>query len=310
MPTHPSSTLPSPAAARPFSLTARGVSVHRADRPVLVDVDLTLTERSRLAVVGPNGVGKSTLLRVLAGRLRADRGRVVAAPSDVTVGLLDQEPRSGSGAEAATVRDLVAERVGVTAARRELEEASQALADPSGDRAGPERYDRALERYLAVGAADLDARLEAVADRLGLTARLLAAVPSTLSGGEAERVGLALVMVSRFDLTLLDEPTNNLDLAGLALLEAWVDTHAGGLVIVSPRPGLPRALDLVGRRTRRSSPHRLVVQRGLAGLPGGTGPGGRPGPHPLRAVHHRAGPAPLPGPAATRVGGPRGQPSP
>ncbi len=242
------STPPSSPAGRPFSLAARGLTIHRADRPVLVDVDVTLTERSRLAVVGPNGVGKSTLLRVLAGRLAPERGRLDPAPPDLTVGLLDQEPLAAPGrrsagsseaeaaadaeaATAGTVRALVADRVGVTAAERALTRAADDLA--AGHPEAAESYDRALERYLAIGAADLEVRLDEVADRLGLARRLLDAEPATLSGGEAERVGLAQVMVSRFDLTLLDEPTNNLDLAGLDLLERWVVEHPGGLVIVS-----------------------------------------------------------------------------
>ncbi|MEM9565633.1 MAG: ABC-F family ATP-binding cassette domain-containing protein [Actinomycetota bacterium] len=248
------STSSSSPAGRPFSLSARGLTVNRADRPVLVDVDVTLTERSRLAVVGPNGVGKSTLLRVIAGRLTPERGRLDAAPPDVTIGLLDQEPigaaagtpdgpdraardqagtgeAAGPAGTAGTVRALIAERVGVTAAEASLARAADDLAAGHPDAA--EGYDRALERYLAIGAADLDVRLDEVADRLGLASRLLDAEPATLSGGEAERVGLAQVMVSRFDLTLLDEPTNNLDLAGLDLLERWVIGHPGGLVIVS-----------------------------------------------------------------------------
>jgi len=201
---------------------------------VLVDVDLTISERTRLAVVGPNGVGKSTLLRVLAGQLRPERGRLSPAPPDLTVGLLDQEPPP---TDAATVRDAVADRLGVAEATTELEVASRLLGEASdgdgdGD-GGAERYDLALQHYLAIGAADFDVRLDEVAQRLGLASHLLDAAPSTLSGGEAERVGLATVMVSRFDLTLLDEPTNNLDLAGLDLLEQWVLDHPGGLVIVS-----------------------------------------------------------------------------
>lgn len=226
---------PSVSSGRPFSLAVRGVTVYRGDRPVLVEVDLTVGERSRVAVVGPNGVGKSTLLRVLAGRLAPEEGRLSPAPPDLTVGLLEQEP---SEVEAETVRSLVADRIGVAAATRELESASLALGGPVEDTEPgvpnpAERYDRALSHYLAIGAADFDVRLDEVADRLGLAAHLLDAEPGTLSGGEAERVGLATVMVSRFDLTLLDEPTNNLDLEGLDLLERWVVGHPGGLVIVS-----------------------------------------------------------------------------
>lgn len=232
---HPAAN-PSPTG--PFTVAVRGVSVSRADRPVLSSVDLTFSEHSRAAVIGPNGIGKSTLLRVIAGRLSPDSGTVDVSPNRVTVGLLDQE-LSASVPGVETVRTLVAERLGVRAAEAELDAASRALAEPpkrdaNGVAADPaDRYQLALDRYLALGAADLDARLGGVASELGLPTRVLEADPRTLSGGEAERVGLATVMLSRFDLTLLDEPTNNLDLEGLARLERWVTEHPGGLVLVS-----------------------------------------------------------------------------
>ena len=226
----------------PFSLTLRQVSVSRADRPILVDVDLTFTERSRAALVGPNGVGKSTLLRIIAGRLDPMVGSMVAAPPTATVGLLDQEVTPEPGV---TVRRFVADQLGVSAAEAELGRASEALANESAADSS-DRYERALERYLALGASDLDARLDQVADDLGLAERLLDVEAANLSGGERERVGLALVMLSRFDLTLLDEPTNNLDLDGLDRLERWVANHTGGLVVVShDRAFLERAVTTV-----------------------------------------------------------------
>ena len=226
-----------------FSVTLRQVSVSRADKPVLADVDLTFTERSRAALVGPNGVGKSTLLRVIAGRMTPDTGSVRLAPPDATVGLLDQELDRSA---APTVRELVAAKLGIAAAQTELEQASAELAEPDQPDQPVDRYDRALARYLALGAADLDARLDQVADEVGLAPRVLDLDPNALSGGEAERVGLVLVMLSRFDLTLLDEPTNNLDLDGLDRLEDWVATHRGGLVMVShDRAFLERAVSTV-----------------------------------------------------------------
>ena len=75
---------------RQVSLIARDISIELAARLVLVDVDLTVTDQSRVAVVGPNGVGKSTLLRVLAAELVPDRGHVTRAPTDATVGLVSQ----------------------------------------------------------------------------------------------------------------------------------------------------------------------------------------------------------------------------
>ena len=218
--------MPTPAPAA--TIIARGITIERADRPVLTDVDVTVTSTSRLAVVGPNGVGKSTLFQVLARLIRPDRGTVTHAPPDATVGLLHQEL---DRTLAPTVRDLVAERVGVAEATRRFEAATEALA--AGGPGAEDDYACALDHWMSIGAADFDARLDAAADDVGLAAPLLDRHPVGLSGGEASRVGLLSVMLSRFDITLLDEPTNDLDIAGLHLLEDWVQLHSGGLAIVS-----------------------------------------------------------------------------
>ena len=105
------------------SLIARGVSIERGDRTVLADVDLTVTERSRLAVVGPEGVGQSTLLAVLAGEVAPDRGNVTRAPERATVGLVRQVfDRDG----APSVRAHIAAALGVEAATARFEAASSA----------------------------------------------------------------------------------------------------------------------------------------------------------------------------------------
>ena len=210
------------------SLHAHQVSIERADRPILVDVDLVLTSSSRMAVVGPNGVGKTTLFRVLAGELDPDRGTVRRSPYSTTVGYVRQELDRDV---ADTARHLVAIRTGVHAANVAFEAATKDLGD--GADGAEERYADALDHWLAIGAADFDSRLEAVADQIGLAQPTLDLDPQALSGGQAARVGLAAVMLSRFDITLLDEPTNDLDLAGLDLLERWVLGHQGGLAVVS-----------------------------------------------------------------------------
>jgi ATPase subunit of ABC transporter with duplicated ATPase domains len=213
---------------QPFSVHAKKLSVSRSDRPVLVDIELTLTERSRLAIVGPNGVGKSTLLRALSGELEADTGSVTSSPPMVTVGLVRQElDRSYTR----TVRELLEQRTGVADAGSSFDAATAALA--AGTDGADDLYAEALQRWLDIGAADFDARLAVAADDLGLTASVLDRPTATLSGGQAARVGLAAVLLSRFDLTLLDEPTNDLDLVGIERLERWVSDHPGGLVIVS-----------------------------------------------------------------------------
>ena len=201
----------------PASLIARSLTVVRGPLIVLDDVDLTLAPGHRVGLVGPNGIGKSTLLGALAGRVELERGTVEAVPRTANIGLLPQEP---DRSDTETVRDFLGRRSGVTGAQSELDGATNALATsaPGAD----DRYSDALERWLALGAADFDARIGQVWSDLGLAVRLLDQPTMSLSGGEAARASLASLLLSRFDVYLLDEPTNDLDLDGLDRLERWV----------------------------------------------------------------------------------------
>jgi len=210
------------------SLVVRDVTIHFGPQLVLDGVTATIGPGDRVAVVGPNGVGKTTLLRIMAGELAPDRGSVVRQPAAATVGFLPQERDARAGE---TLLDYLARRTGAAAAEAELEAATQALA--AGERDAEARYTLALERYLALGAADLDARTPAVLEQVGLaTARLKDPVRS-LSGGQIARLALASVLLAQFEILLLDEPTNDLDLAGLELLEDFLSRRQGGLVVVS-----------------------------------------------------------------------------
>jgi len=209
------------------TLSLHDVTVTRAARPVLDRVDMILAPGKRIGLVGPNGVGKSTLLAAAAGALDLDAGVVRRTPPTATVGWLHQEPeRSGE-----TISSVLGRRTGVAAAQAEMDLAALALA--SGDAGATDRYDAALQRWLALGAADLDARVGIVMDEIGLRPELLGQSTDTLSGGEAARVGLAGLLLSRFDLYLLDEPTNDLDLDGLERLERWVLGAEAGMLLVS-----------------------------------------------------------------------------
>jgi len=210
------------------TLTATNVVVRYGLSTVLDGVTLSCAPGHRVGVVGPNGAGKTTLLRVLAGELTPESGRVTAAPPTLAVGYLPQEAPLPAGM---SVRASLAHRTGVTAASTELEEAASALA--AGDLGADQRYGRALERYLAIGAADFDSRAAEVCARTGLGADLLDVEVTALSGGMRARAGLAAVLLARFDVFLLDEPTNDLDFAGLAQLEEFVGGLPGGAVIVS-----------------------------------------------------------------------------
>ncbi|MGZ4725294.1 MAG: ABC-F family ATP-binding cassette domain-containing protein [Ilumatobacteraceae bacterium] len=211
----------------PASLHARNISLSLGARHILVDVDLSLDPGHRIGLLGPNGVGKSTLLRVMAGRLRPEAGTVSLSPPSATVGYLDQEPERTDE----TVFEHVERRTGVSAAHVELDAATAHLA--AGSSGAEDRYSTALDRWLALGAADLDTRVGEMWAALGLPERLLHQPMISLSGGEAARVSLAALTLSRFDVLLLDEPTNDLDLDSLGRLEQFVIAQQGAVALVS-----------------------------------------------------------------------------
>jgi ATPase subunit of ABC transporter with duplicated ATPase domains len=212
----------------PATLVARDLSHDRGGVAVLSHVSVAVGPERRLGVVGPNGAGKSTLLQLLAGLLVPDDGRVTRDPPGATVGYLAQEHEV---AEGETVRQALARRTGNLDAEAELAEAAAGLAE--GTRSADLRYELALERFNSLQTADLDARIDAVLDDLGVGAGLAGQEVATLSGGQEAKVALAGIELSRFDISLLDEPTNDLDFEGLGRLERWVASRPGGMVIVS-----------------------------------------------------------------------------
>jgi len=218
------------------TLVARGLAGGYAHRTLFDSLDLTVAPGDVIGVVGANGAGKSTLLRLLAGILAPQAGTVSLAPTDAFVGWLPQEHERVAGE---TIAGYIARRTGCAEASREMDAAASALADPAPRPDGldpADVYSRALDRWLASGAADLDDRLPIVLAELGLRlgADLAEDTPMTaLSGGQAARVGLAALLLSRFDLYLLDEPTNDLDAEGLDLLEDFVERSQAPIVVVS-----------------------------------------------------------------------------
>ncbi|MFE5289056.1 ABC-F family ATP-binding cassette domain-containing protein [Nocardia sp. NPDC056611] len=209
------------------TLHARGLAAGHGERLLFSDLDLILAPGDVIGLVGVNGAGKSTLLRMLADG-DAHEGEIVLSPPDATVGYLAQEPERIEGE---TVLEFLYRRTGVAAAQQTMDAAAERLAD-----GGDDEYSPALERWLALGGADLEQRAEEVAADLGLTDSLphgLATPMTVLSGGQAARAGLASVLLSRFDILLLDEPTNDLDLDGLARLEQFVTGVREPLMVIS-----------------------------------------------------------------------------
>ena len=209
-------------------VVAQDLTFSHGPTVVLDGVSVTLASGHRIGVVGPNGVGKSTLLRLLTGELAPASGAVRRVPADTRVGFLTQELSVERGE---TVADVVARRSGVAEAQEAFDAATAALA--TGAPGADERYAEAFERWSATGAADFDAALDAVLERVGLGAHRAGQDASTLSGGERARVNLASVLLSGYDVLALDEPTNDLDLDGLRLLEDFLVSSSDAFVLVS-----------------------------------------------------------------------------
>jgi len=209
------------------TIQAKGVAAHQGDRELFSGLDLIVAPGDVVGLVGPNGAGKTTLLRILTGERPADSGTVRVSPATAHLGYLAQETERIPGE---TVRAHLARRSGVAAAQAAFDEQSAALA--RGDEAAVAAYSEAFESWLALGAADFDERLVEVmaSGGLGVDPDL----PMTaLSGGQAARVGLAALLLSRFDAYLLDEPTNDLDNDGLELLEEFIDGLDAPVIVVS-----------------------------------------------------------------------------
>src|SRR6478736_7387584 len=209
------------------TLVAKDISGGHGHRTLFSGLSLTVAPGDVVGVVGANGAGKSTLLRLLAGVDQPQGGSVSLAPADAFVGWLPQEHERVPGE---TVAGYIARRTGCAEATREMESSAEGLG--SGAPGADDAYARAFDRWMASGAADLDDRIPAVLAELGLDAGP-DALMTGLSGGQAARVALAALLLSRFDVVLLDEPTNDLDLAGLDRLEAFVAGQRRGVVVVS-----------------------------------------------------------------------------
>jgi ATPase subunit of ABC transporter with duplicated ATPase domains len=208
-------------------LVAKNLQAAVGDRVLFSGLDLVVGPGDVIGLVGVNGAGKSTLLRMLAGLSAARDGTVAVSPPDASIGYLPQEPDRHPGE---TVRQFLGRRTGVAAADDAMQAAAGALA--AGAAGAEDAYSRGLERWLALGGADLDERADAVVAGLGLKVDLDHEMTG-LSGGQAARVGLASLLLSRYDVFLLDEPTNDLDLDGLARLEEFVAGLRAGTVLVS-----------------------------------------------------------------------------
>ncbi len=198
-------------------------------REILKDISLSFFPGAKIGVLGLNGAGKSSLLRIMAGSDTEYEGEAKAM-SGITIGFLQQEPTLDPEK---TVRETVEEALGeIHRARKRLEAVYAAYADPDADFEKLADEQAKLEAILASHDADnLDLQLEVAADALRLPP--WDAKIGSLSGGERRRVALCRLLLSKPDMLLLDEPTNHLDAESVEWLEQFLQRFPGTVVAVT-----------------------------------------------------------------------------
>jgi ATP-binding cassette subfamily F protein 3 len=227
-------------------ITAEGLGKRYGADWCFRDARFTLEPGARVGLVGANGTGKTTLLRILLGQIDHD-GEVIRR-RDLRIAVLEQNPVFPAGS---TVRGAARHAArAVTELERRLEEVHHALAEPG---IGPEETRRLLDRladlerrFESLGGHDLERRTDVVLDALGFPAARSDVPVEALSGGERNRLALACLLLDEPDLWLLDEPTNHLDVDGVVFFERFlVDSDAAAVVVSHDR----RFLDTVTTET-------------------------------------------------------------
>jgi ATPase subunit of ABC transporter with duplicated ATPase domains len=208
-----------------------GVSKFYSNKPVLKDIYLSYFYGAKIGVIGLNGSGKSSLLKILAGVDKNINGETVLSPG-FTIGYLEQEPQLD---DTKTVREIVQEGVqSVVDLLKEYDEINAKFAEPMDDDEMTkllERQGEVQEKLEAMGGWDLDARLEMAMDALRCPPS--DTLCKVFSGGERRRVALCRLLLQKPDILLLDEPTNHLDAETVAWLEHHLQKYEGTVIAVT-----------------------------------------------------------------------------
>src|SRR5437764_5282498 len=226
-------------------LQARSLSVEVGGRLTLVEASFTVRAGDKVGLVGRNGAGKTSLLRVLGGEDQPYRGLVHIQGA---LGYLPQDPRpTGSGVDATALSHILSGR-GLDEAARRLEKLRLAIEEDPSER-NVNRFARAEDGFRSEGGYSAEAEVRRICAGLGLTADRVDLPLPVLSGGERRRVELARILFAGSDVLLLDEPTNHLDVDAKVWLMGFLRSYRGARLVVSPDldlldEAIPRVLHL------------------------------------------------------------------
>ena len=196
---------------------------------LLEDLSFDIQEGERVAILGRNGCGKTTLFKILTGEMDYDGGEVYVNPNK-KLGLISQIPRFPAGY---TVEDVLRSAfTELTSAKRKMEALEQAMAQGATAEQLRE-YDALVNRFQSGGGDDMDVDVDKICNGLGITAAQRPQEFDSLSGGEKTRINLARLLLEKTDILLLDEPTNHLDLSSVEWLESYIKSFKGTVLIIS-----------------------------------------------------------------------------
>ena len=216
-------------------ISVEGLSVEFNATPLFEDVSYVINKKDRIALVGKNGAGKSTMLKILAGLQSPTRG-VVATPKDVTIGYLPQVMILSDNRTVMGEAELAFEHIFELQAK--LERMNQELAERTDYDSEEyhqliDRFTHENDRFLMMGGTNFQAEIERTLLGLGFSREDFERPTSEFSGGWRMRIELAKLLLRRPDVLLLDEPTNHLDIESIQWLENFLSTRANAVVLVS-----------------------------------------------------------------------------
>ncbi|HOC21874.1 MAG TPA: ABC-F family ATP-binding cassette domain-containing protein [Anaerolineae bacterium] len=213
-------------------LKVSNITQHYGSELILKDVSFVLNPGERVGLIGPNGCGKTTLQRIIAGQLAPDAGGVQFTPPEVRVGFLEQGFAHRGAQTVAQFLQMGEEAL--AEAEAQVAALAETLFTREPEPRALEAYSEALARLEALAAiAPAEHEAAAVLAGLGLAHVSLDTPLEILSGGQKTRLGLARLLLHRPEIVLLDEPTNHLDIEALEWLEAWLRAYAGAALLVS-----------------------------------------------------------------------------